>query len=54
MDDKFVHNLRKNLYFLGIDEISDLPEPIEFSILKINNSYEYNSIHIPLSAHHYI
>lgn len=49
-----VHKLRKNLYFLSLDEISELENSPEFSILKINNSYEYNSIHIPLSNHHYI
>ena len=58
LEESNIHHIRKNLYFLSTDELNDISEsqtkPLNFQILRVDNDFEYNSIHIPLSAHHYI
>lgn len=57
---EFVHHLGRNDYFLSLEEISLIKQlegdlsSLDFNILKICNRFEYNSIHVPLSANNYI
>ena len=56
--DAVITNRQENVYIIDLQDLLQMNEswttPAKFNILKINNTYEYNSVHIPLSAQHYV